>query len=78
MLKFARRMGVDYVVADETTISRRRPELYAILLGDEPARPASSWCTSSPSGARRSGSSGSTPCRRRRDQPPLPLGYVSD
>lgn len=32
MLKFARRMGVQYVVADEATISRRRPELYAALL----------------------------------------------
>ena len=32
MLEFARRMGVSYIVADENTIRRRRPEVYDILM----------------------------------------------
>jgi len=36
-LDFARRMGVDYIVADESTIRRRRPELFGLLMvNDDP------------------------------------------
>jgi hypothetical protein len=77
MLKFARRMGVSYVVADEATISRRRPELYAALM--------TSW---PPPGLRlvhtlhRRGQEVRIyeldPEPPKSDRPPIPLGYVSD
>ncbi|QXC60092.1 hypothetical protein KSP35_17255 [Aquihabitans sp. G128] len=77
LLTFARRMGVDYVVADEATISRRRPELYAALL---------QW--RDPPGLRlvkiieRRGQQVRIfqldPLPAPSDRPPIPLGYVSD
>ena len=32
MLTFARRMGVSYIVADQSTIATRRPQLYGPLM----------------------------------------------
>lgn len=78
VLEFARRMGVTYIVADETTIKRRRPELYDILMRENGA----------PVGlklAHQFTQDGVTvkiyqldPAAPPTTQPPLPLGYVSD
>ena len=77
MLKFARRMGVSYVVADEATLSRRRPELYPALM--------TAW---SPPGLKlvktieKRGQEVRIyrldPLPPKSDRPPIPLGYVSD
>lgn len=77
MMRFARRLGVSYVVADESTIARRRPELSPALLG--------TW---SPPGLKlvhqfvENGQEVRIyrldPPAPSTDRPPLPLGYVSD
>ena len=78
MLEFARRMGVSYIVADENTIRRRRPEVYDILMRE----------TGAPAGlelVHEFTERGVVvkiyrldPAAQPTDQPPLPLGYVSD
>ena len=78
MLEFARRMGVDYIVADESTMRHRRPELFDILMRAEGA----------PEGlalAHEFTERGQTvkiyrldPEAPPTDQPPLWLGYVAD
>ncbi len=77
MLKFARRMGVDYVVADEATVSRRRPELYAALLEWEKPPGLTLIKTINERGqeVRIFELSPKPPAS---DRPPIPLGYVSD
>ncbi len=77
MMRFARRLGVRYIVADEDTIRRRRPELYPALM--------TSW---KPPGLdlvhefRQHGLDVRIyefdPRAPSTDRPPLPLGYVSD
>ncbi|MCU1369058.1 MAG: hypothetical protein JWO77_252 [Ilumatobacteraceae bacterium] len=78
MLEFARRMGVKYLVADENTIKRRRPEVYDILMRE----------TGSPAGLKlvhqftergtRVKIYELDPPAPPTLQPPLPLGYVAD
>ena len=78
MLEFARRMGVTYLVADETTMRHRRPELYPTLMRPE----------GSPEGlelVHEFTERGQTvkiyrldPAPPPSDQPPLWLGYVAD
>ncbi|CAN5793314.1 hypothetical protein BH10ACT1_BH10ACT1_35310 [soil metagenome] len=77
MLRFARRMGVDYVVADEATISRRRPELYAALLQwrDPPGMRLIKTIRERGQDVR---IFQLDPLPAPSDQPPIPLGYVSD
>ena len=77
MLKFARRMGVDYVVADEATVSRRRPELYAALMTwDDP--PGLELVKSLTERGEEVRIFRLDPLPPPSDRPPIPLGYVSD
>jgi len=78
MLEFARRMGVKYIVADETTIKKRRPEVYDILMRE----------TGAPAGLKLAHQFTERGVRVKiyeLDPPapptlqePLPLGYVAD
>lgn len=77
MMRFARRLGVHYIVADAGTLKHRRPELYGALMTD--------W---SPPGLRLVHQLGGTkrpvriyelsPLPPPTDLPPIYLGYVSD
>lgn len=78
MLKFARRMGVDYVVADEATISRRRPELYAALLGDWKEPPGLKLVQTITERGEEVRIFQLDPLPSPSERPPIPLGYVSD
>lgn len=78
MLKFARRMGVDYVVADSATISRRRPELYAALMGDWKQPPGLKLVKTITERGEEVRIFQLDPLPSPSDQPPIPLGYVSD
>lgn len=78
MLKFARRLGVDYVVADEATISRRRPELYAALLGDWKQPPGLKLVKTITERGEEVRIFRLDPLPSPSDRPPIPLGYVSD
>ena len=77
MLKFARRMGVSYVVADEATISRRRPELYPALMTDW-SPPGLKLVKSLTERGQEVRIYRLDPLPPASDQPPIPLGYVSD
>lgn len=77
MLKFARRMGVDYVVADEATVSRRRPELYAALLQWEQP-PGLKLIHTIERRGQQVRIFELDPLPPPSDRPPIPLGYVSD
>lgn len=77
MLKFARRLGVDYVVADEATISRRRPELYAALLEWENP-PGLNLIKTITERGQEVRIFELDPKPPPSDRPPIPLGYVSD
>ncbi len=78
MLKFARRMGVDYVVADEATISRRRPELYAALLGDWTEPPGLELVHTLTERGEEVRIFRLDPLPPPSERAPIPLGYVSD
>lgn len=78
MLKFARRMGVDYVVADDATISRRRPELYAALLGDWKQPPGLKLVKTITERGEEVRIFQLDPLPSPSDRAPIPLGYVSD
>lgn len=78
MLTFARRMGVDYVVADEATISRRRPELFAALLGDWKQPPGLELVKTITARGEEVRIFRLDPLPSPSDRPPIPLGYVSD
>lgn len=77
-VEFARRMGVSYLVADETTVQRRRPELYDLLMtGDDPP-PGVVLAHEFTERDRLVRIYAFDPPPPPSDQPPLPLGYVSD
>lgn len=78
MLKFARRMGVDYVVADEATISRRRPELYGALLGDWKQPPGLELVKTITERGEEVRIFQLDPLPSPSERAPIPLGYVSD
>lgn len=78
MLTFARRMGVDYVVADEATISRRRPELFAALLGDWRQPPGLELVHTITERGEEVRIFRLDPLPSPSERPPIPLGYVSD
>ena len=77
MLKFARRMGVDYVVADEATVSRRRPELFAALL-EWKGPPGLELIKTITRRGQQVRIFRLDPQSPPSDRPPIPLGYVSD
>ena len=77
MLKFARRMGVSYLVADEATITRRRPELYpALMTGWSP--PGLTLIKTISERGQDVRIYRLDPLPPASDRPPIPLGYVSD
>lgn len=78
MLDFANRMGVDYIVADETTIKKRRPELYDILMREEGAPPGLELAHEFTERGQTVKIYRLVPESPVTDQPPLWLGYVSD
>ena len=78
MLEFARRMGVSYVVADEGTIKRRRPEMYDILMRETGAPAGLKLVHEFTERGVRVKIYKLDPPAPPTIQPPLPLGYVSD
>ena len=77
MLRFARRMGVSYVVADEASIAHRRPELYPALM--------TTWSPPGLKLVKEINERGQDvriyrldPLPPESDRRPIPLGYVSD
>lgn len=77
-LAFARRMGVEYIVADETTVRRRRPDLYSLLLESPEVPPEVTLAHEFTERGRTVKIYQLDPPAPPTDQPPLPLGYVSD
>ena len=77
-LEFARRMGVSYLVADETTIRRRRPELFDLLMREDGAPDGLELAHEFTQRAMTVKIYRLDPPAPPTDQPPLPLGYVSD
>lgn len=78
MLEFARRMGVSYIVADESTIKRRRPEVYDILMRETGAPVGLSLVHEFTQRGQTVKIYKLNPSAPPTKQPPLPLGYVSD
>jgi hypothetical protein len=78
MLEFARRMGVSYIVADENTIRRRRPEVYDILMRETGAPAGLKLVHQFTERGTRVKIYKLDPPAPPTLQPPLPLGYVSD
>lgn len=78
MLEFARRMGVSYIVADEATIKRRRPEVYDILMRETGAPVGLSLVHEFTQRDQTVKIYKLNPSAPPTKQPPLPLGYVSD
>lgn len=78
VLEFARRMGVTYIVADETTIKRRRPELYDILMRESGAPVGLKLAHEFTQDGVKVKIYQLDPAAPPTSQPPLPLGYVSD
>jgi hypothetical protein len=78
MLAFAQRMGVDYVVADEATMRRRRPEVYATLMQEDGAPPGLRLVHEFTESGQTVRIFALDPPAPPTNQPPLPLGYVSD
>lgn len=78
VLEFARRMGVSYIVADETTIKRRRPELYDILMRESGAPVGLKLVHEFTQAGQTVKIYQLDPAAPPTTQPPLPLGYVSD
>lgn len=78
MLEFARRMGVSYIVADEGTIKRRRPEVYDILMRETGAPAGLKLVHEFTERGLRVKIYQLDPEAPPTIQPPLPLGYVSD
>jgi hypothetical protein len=78
MLEFARRMGVSYIVADENTIKRRRPEVYDILMRETGAPAGLELVHQFTERGTRVKIYRLDPAAPETLQPPLPLGYVSD
>jgi hypothetical protein len=78
MLEFARRMGVSYIVADETTVRRRRPEVYDILMRETGAPAGLKLVHQFTERGVRVKIYELDPPAPETLQPPLPLGYVSD
>lgn len=78
MLEFARRMGVSYIVADENTIRRRRPEVYDILMRETGAPAGLKLVHQFTERGVRVKIYELDPPAPPTLQPPLPLGYVAD
>ena len=78
MLEFARRMGVKYIVADENTIKRRRPEVYDILMRETGAPAGLKLVHQFTERGTRVKIYELDPAAPPTLQPPLPLGYVAD
>ncbi len=78
MLEFARRMGVTYIVADEHTIKRRRPEVYDILMRETGAPAGLKLAHQFTERGTRVKIYELDPPPPETLQPPLPLGYVAD
>jgi hypothetical protein len=78
MLTFARRMGVDYIVADELTMRRRRPELFDTLMRKEGAPEGLELIYEFTEKGQTVKVYKLDPPAPITNQPPLPLGYVSD
>ena len=78
VLAFARRMGVDYLVADESTIRYRRPELYDTLMRSEGAPVGLALVHEFTQAGKTVKVYALDPPAPPTDQAPLPLGYVSD
>jgi len=78
MLEFARRMGVKYIVADENTIKRRRPEVYDILMRETGAPAGLKLVHQFTERGTRVKIYELDPPAPPTLQPPLPLGYVAD
>jgi len=76
-LAFARRMGVDYVVADQSSIRARRPELIDALLGPE-APPGLTLVERVDGRGRRVLIYRLDPPAPPSTEPPIYLGYVGD
>mgnify|MGYP001103582899 CR=1 FL=1 len=78
VLAYARRMGVTYLVADETSIARRRPELDGPLLGQRTAPPGLRLVHEFTERDRTVRIFELDPPAPPTDEPPRPLGYVGD
>ncbi len=78
MLEFARRMGVSYIVADETTVRKRRPEVYDILMRETGAPAGLKLVHQFTERGVRVKIYQLDPPAPPTLQPPLPLGYVAD
>jgi hypothetical protein len=78
MLEFARRMGVSYIVADENTMKRRRPEVYDILMRETGAPAGLKLVHQFTERGTRVKIYELDPAAPETLQPPLPLGYVAD
>jgi hypothetical protein len=77
-LAFARRHGVQYLVADEATIRHRRPELYRLLLRSREAPPGLELVHQFEELDQRVRIYRLMPAPPASDLPPVPLGYVGD
>ena len=77
-LEFARRMGVTYIVADDTTVRRRRPELYDLLVRSDEVPEGVVLVHEFTERGKVVKIYQLDPAAPPTDQPPLPLGYVSD
>lgn len=77
-LAFAERMGVRYIVADESTVRRRRPELYPMLMRSDVPPEGVRLVHEFTERDRTVRIFELDPPPPPSDQPPLPLGYVSD
>lgn len=77
MLAFARRMGVQYIVAEQDIAGRRRPEIYSVLLGYEQP-PGLEYVKYIRIRGKRVRIYRLVPPPPPSSNPPIPLGYVSD
>ncbi len=77
-LAYARRMGVSYLVADETNISRRRPQLADALLAQAEAPAGLRLAHEFTQGDRTVRIFALDPPPPPSEHPPRPLGYVGD
>ncbi|MFN8017035.1 MAG: hypothetical protein U0P45_02810 [Acidimicrobiales bacterium] len=78
MLEFARRKGVDYIVADESTIKSRRPEVYDILMQEEGAPVGLKLVHQFEENHQLVKVYQLDPPAPKTNEPPLFLGYVAD